>query len=66
MPYLKKFGLPGSLSSNQFMNKFEETGLVLDDHESKTERSVTMTTEENVEKVRELYMEEPSTSTTKA
>ena len=48
------------------IEKFERTGSVLDDSESKTGRPVTVTTPETVETVRELYQEEPTTSVRRA
>lgn len=48
------------------MQKFEAIGTVADDNESCTGRPRSARTEENVELARQLFDEEPSTSTTKA
>ena len=46
----------------RLISKFEETGSVLDDREGKSGRKLTVTTEENIEKAKQLFENEPETS----
>ena len=48
------------------IEKFERTGSVLDDNESRTGRPVTVTTPQTVERVKALYEDSPTTSQRKA